>query len=137
MNDRILYLDSSALVKLVIREKETSELLGLLTEWPERASSAVARVEVLRAVRRIRAPAATRRRAEEVLERVALVGVDQSVLSTAAAVTPPILRTLDAIHLATALSLGDDLGALATYDGRLRAAAEEARLLVLAPGGED
>jgi predicted nucleic acid-binding protein len=120
-----------------MHEKETTDLLGVLADWSERASSTVARVELLRAVRRIRAGAATRRRAEEVLKRVALVDVDQPVLSTAATVNPPLLRTLDAIHLATALSLGDELGAVTTYDGRLGAAVHDAGILVLAPGRQE
>ncbi len=137
MNDQVLYLDSSALVKLVMHEKETTDLLGVLADWPERASSAVARVELLRATRRIRAGAATRRRAEEVLKRVALVAVDEPVLSSAAGVDPPVLRTLDAIHLATAMSLGDELGAVTTYDGRLGAAAREAGIQILTPGRQE
>jgi uncharacterized protein len=69
-----------------------------------------------------------------VLTRVALVDVDRGVLSAAAALEPAGLRTLDAIHLATALKLGTDLAVLVTYDRRLRAAAEMASLEVASPG---
>ena len=52
MNGGLLYLDSSALVKFVLSEPETDALVKFLTGWPERISSVLARVEVLRAVRR-------------------------------------------------------------------------------------
>jgi len=129
----LLYLDSSALVKVVVGEPETGALLTLLTQWPERVSSALARLEILRALGRARAGAAARRRASAVLARIALVRIDDAVLDSAARLSPPHLRSLDAIHLATALSLGDDLGALATYDTRLAGAATAARVRVLAP----
>ena len=109
----LLYLDSSALVKLVVAEPETPALLQFLAEWPHRVSSALARVEVLRAVKRTRAGPAVRRRASRVLARVALIRIDDSVLAGAARVAPPELRTLDAIHLATAQSL-DDLAGIVT-----------------------
>ena len=131
-SSRLLYLDSSALVKLVVAEPETPALLEFLTGWPYRASSALARVEVLRAVRRTGAEPAVRRRAIRVLARVALIRIDERVLAAAAWVGPPALRTLDAIHLATARSL-DDLAGIVTYDARLRRAASRARLKVWSP----
>jgi len=128
----LLYLDSSALVKLVVAEPETPALLEFLAEWPHRVSSALARVEVLRAVKRTRAGSAVRRRANRVLARVALIRIDDPVLAGAARVAPPELRTLDAIHLATAQSL-DDLAGIVTYDQRLRRAASRARFKVWSP----
>ena len=128
----LLYLDSSALVKLVVAEPETPALLGFLARWPHRVSSALARVEVARAVKRAGARPAARRRATRVLARVALVRIDDPVIAAAARVTPPELRTLDAIHLATARSL-DDLAGIVTYDARLGRAASRARLKVWSP----
>jgi predicted nucleic acid-binding protein len=128
----LLYLDSSALVKLVVAEPETPALLEFLASWPNRVSSALARVEVLRAVKRTRAGPTVRRRAMRVLARVALVRIDDAVLAGAARLGPPELRTLDAIHIATARSL-DGLVGLVTYDARLRSAASS-RMKVWSPG---
>ena len=131
-SSRLLYLDSSALVKLVVAEPETPVLLEFLAGWPYRVSSVLARVEVARAVKRASAGPAARRRAKRVLARVALVRIDDPVIAAAARVTPPELRTLDAIHLATARSL-DDLAGIVTYDARLGRAASSARLKVWSP----
>jgi predicted nucleic acid-binding protein len=131
MAGKLLYLDSSALVKLVVPEPETKALRDLLRSWPERVSSVVARIEVERVARRIGGGAV--RRARSVLSRIALVGFDEPVVRVAAALDPPELRTLDAIHLATAISLGGDLGALCVYDVRLGGAAASKTVEVLAP----
>jgi hypothetical protein len=128
----LLYLDSSALVKLIVAEPETPALLEFLASWPNRVSSALARVEVLRAVRRSGASPAVRRRATRVLARVALVRIDDAVLAAAARVPPSEVRTLDAIHLATARSL-DDVAGIVSYDVRLGRAASRARLKVWSP----
>jgi predicted nucleic acid-binding protein len=129
----LVYLDSSAIVKLVVREPESRALFDWLETWPERVSSAIARVEVLRALMRSRAGAASRRRALEVLERIALIPVDRPVLDGASEVGPSGLRALDAVHLATALSVGRDLAGLVTYDERLAEAAARVRIGVWAP----
>jgi len=129
----VVYLDASALVKLVVREPESVALMEFLQEHPDRVSSALALAEVPRALRRARFGAAERRRAREVLARVALVDIDRRALAAAAAIEPPTVRTLDAIHLATALALREDLAALVTYDRRLAVAAERADLPVQAP----
>ena len=131
MAGKLLYLDSSAIVKLVVPEAETKALRELLKSWPERVSSVVARIEVERVARRIGVGAV--RRARTVLSRIALVDLDEDVLRTAAALEPPELRTLDAIHLATAISLDPDLGALCAYDVRLGGAASSKTIDVLAP----
>ena len=129
----VVYLDASALVKLVVREPESVALMEFLREHPDRVSSALALAEVPRALRRARFGAAERRRAREVLARVALVDIDRRALTAAAAIEPPTVRTLDAIHLATALALHEDLAALVTYDRSLAVAAERADLPVQAP----
>jgi len=129
----MLYLDSSALVKLVVAEPESAALLNLLRTSPIRVSSTLSLAEVPRALRRAGFSSGARRRARDVLARVNLVDVDRRVLSGAAALDPAELRTLDAIHLATALSIREDLLAVVTYDRRLTAAAQRAQLEVLAP----
>lgn len=128
----MVYLDSSALVKLVVTEPETAALRRYLRAHPERVSSALARVEVCRALRRAGATEATLRRADQVLGRIALVAMDDPLLRAAAALSPSGLRSLDAVHLATALSL-DGLDAVVTYDRRLDAAAAQTGLVVASP----
>jgi len=129
----VIYLDSSALVKLVVREPESAALLRFLESHAERVSSAVARVEVLRAVRRLPRPAAAVERAGRVLERIALVPVDDEVLAGTALIDPSTLRSLDAIHLATALTL-PMLDAFVAYDARLIAAAVQLGCEIVSPG---
>ena len=133
MNEALIYLDSSAIVKLIVPEPETGALLELLAEWPERVSSALARVEVSRAVKRAGDDPIAMQRTGEVLDRLSLIRIDAEVLSAAANMPPTELRTLDAIHLATALSLGDQLGALVAYDARLAKAAGTNGLTTLSP----
>jgi predicted nucleic acid-binding protein len=133
VREELLYLDSSALVKLVLPEPETGVLLELIADWPERISSWLARVEVLRAVQRAGEDGDVHRRAEEVVSRVGLLRIDAKILNAAARLEPSELRTLDAIHLATALSVGGHLGGVVTYDSRLAQAAECHGVSVLAP----
>ncbi|HBL27773.1 MAG TPA: VapC toxin family PIN domain ribonuclease [Acidobacteria bacterium] len=133
MGGEVLYLDSSALVKLVLPEAETEALLASLSSWRSCVSSELARVEVTRAVRRATSHPAAERRAEEVLAGLHLLRIDGDVLGAAARLEPRIVRSLDAIHLASALSLGADLGAIAVYDSNLATAAAGHGLRVLAP----
>ncbi len=121
-----VYLDSSALVKLVIRERESGALRRYLASEPTRVSSSLARVEVPRASRHHGEAALVR--ARRLLERIGLVRLDDVLLDTAGSLDLAGLRSLDAIHLATAQALGDELAALVTYDARM---AEAARLLGL------
>jgi len=129
----VIYLDASALVKIVVAEPESGALLAFLRSRPDRMSSALSLTEVPRALRRAHFDGAVRRRAQRVLARLALVDVDRRILSAAAALEPSALRTLDAIHLATALVVREDLDGLVTYDRRLAAAAERLDLEVFAP----
>lgn len=135
MNQRLLYLDSSAIIKVAVPEPESRDLFKALGDWPGRVSSELARTEVLRALRRAGASAAELRRGEKVLDRIDLVRVDTRILTQAATLEPVLLRSLDAIHLATALSLGSDLAAVVSYDARLCRAAAAANLEVWSPGG--
>ncbi len=134
MNGGVIYLDSSAIVKLVVAEPESPPLQTFLAKWPDRISSCLARVELHRALRRSSAGPSLADRAEHILERLNLLRMDSAILQTAAALDPPSLRTLDAIHLATALAIGADLHALITYNARLADAAAAAKLSVFAPG---
>jgi predicted nucleic acid-binding protein len=125
------YLDASAFVKLVIEEPESNALVSALEEWPRRVSSTLLVVEAVRASARISEEAS--RRAEALLAGVTLLPADLDLLRSAARLAPARLRSLDAIHLATGLSLGAELGAFFAYDDRLRAAAEQATIPVESP----
>lgn len=130
----MLYLDASAIVKLVVPEPETPALLAALRGDAERVTSGLSIVEVHRAIARIGARPTVTARADAVLERLALMPVDDAVLRDAARLEPADLRTLDAIHLAAARSLLPDLAGVVTYDRRLGLAATAAGLDVMAPG---
>lgn len=134
MSEGLLYLDSSAIVKIVLPEPETAEFFVLLESYPERVTSALATVEILRSARRSGADEPLFDRAEEVLARLGLIKIDTGVLKAAASLDPRGLRSLDAIHLATALSLKEQLGGMCAYDARLAEAAKANGVDVLAPG---
>ena len=125
------YLDSSALVKLVVREAESTALRAFIRRRAGRASCALARVEVVRAVRH-HGPAATGR-ARQVVERIELVRIDDLLLDAAALLPGERLRSLDAIHLAAAQRLGKDLSVLVSYDERMLVAARELGIPVASP----
>jgi predicted nucleic acid-binding protein len=127
----VVYLDSSALVKLVVAERESGALRRYLRSKPRRASCALAKVEVLRAVRP--QGGAAMKRARGLLRRLDLVQLDDDLLDAAAALDAGVLRSLDAIHLAAAQVLGDDLTAVVTYDDRMTAAAGRLGLPIAAP----
>jgi uncharacterized protein len=129
-----VYLDSSAILKLIVPEAESAVLRDALKDWPDLVSSRVAEVECLRALKQVSAPPRVRARAAQVFEALTLVHLDEVVLRLAETVGPRELRTLDAIHLATALSLGDMPAAFVTYDERLAAAARRLHMAVLQPG---
>lgn len=129
----LLYLDSSALVKLVLDEPETQPLIDFLTGYPERVTSTVAVVEVRRAVRRVSEETFYLLRADQVLEGVHQIPVDERTVRLARELTPSALRTLDALHLAAAVSLGANLAGMVAYDHRLKDAAENQNLQVFAP----
>jgi predicted nucleic acid-binding protein len=129
----IFYADTSALVKLVVAEAETAALRSWIeTENAELVSSDLARTELLRAVRRVAGDRAVQARA--VLDSVTLVAVRTATFESAGQLDPTTLRTLDALHIASALELGDDLAGLITYDDRLGDAARSHGIAVVAPG---
>jgi len=128
---RLVYLDSSALVKLVAVERESAALLRFLRRHPVRVSCALARTEVVRAVRHLGPDAVTR--AREVVRRVDLIAVDDALLDAAAVLDPRVVRSLDAIHLAAASTVSAHLAALVTYDERMATAARLLGLAITAP----
>lgn len=131
-----VYLDSSAIVKLVVEESETRALIAALDRWPDRVSAALARVEVHRALRRSGQPKSWHAKADAVLDSLVLIRMDDVVMARAAAFGSQKVRSLDALHLAAALSIGDDPAALITYDSRLARVATDEGLTVLHPGVE-
>jgi predicted nucleic acid-binding protein len=129
----VIAFDSSALTKLVVREPETAPLRAWLAAREEAAwsASSLTSVEVVRAVARSQATAVPT--ARRLLAGMDLVPITRDLLETAADLAPPSLRSLDALHLATALSLGSALDSLVVYDERLAQAATDAGLPVVAP----
>lgn len=134
MNFLPVYLDSSALLKLVLPEAERAALESAIAHWPERLASELSAVECRRAVRRQPEAAVLLPRMENVLSSLALLRIDHELLRLAGTIGPPRLRSLDAIHLASALSIGDYPEAFITYDERLADAARAVGLNVLTPG---
>ncbi len=132
MSGRVAYLDTSAFVKLVVAEPESRSLQRFLARWPERTSAALLRAEAVRALRRAGHDAHVGA-ARRLLRTIRLVRTDEALLDRAGDLTPRELRSLDAVHLATALALGADLGVVVTYDQRLAGAAVEQGLLVQSP----
>jgi predicted nucleic acid-binding protein len=127
-----LYLDSSAFVKVIVEEPESEVLRSVLAATDaQRVSSSLLRTESLRAVRYLGPSALAAVR--EGLRRVGLISVDDRILDAAGLLEPRVMRTLDAIHLATALAIGDDLEAIVTYDERMIAAAGLLGLRVATP----
>lgn len=128
----IHYVDTSALVKLVVVEPETAALRSWIrAENPELASSDLARTELLRAVRRVAGDRVVQARA--VLDSVTLISVRTATFESAGQLDPARLRTLDALHIASALELGDDLSGIVAYDERLADAARSHGIAVVAP----
>lgn len=131
----IAYLDSSALVKLMVREDETSALEADLVDRDGLVTSLLAMVECRRAAGR----AGNRRvlqRVSEVLDAVYLLDLTAPILEQAAGLRPAPVRPLDAIHIATALSVGDPDLEVITYDERMAEAVRANGLPVAQPGRE-
>lgn len=126
-----VYLDSSALTKLVIDEPESASLQTVL-QGRSLMTSRVAVVEVTKSVARSNPIADP----SKILALVTLLELDADVASVAATTGGARLRALDAIHVATALLVGAELESFITYDARQSEAASAAGLLVIAPGAD-
>ncbi|MGH7868323.1 MAG: type II toxin-antitoxin system VapC family toxin [Candidatus Dormibacteraceae bacterium] len=112
MSASFAYLDSSAFVKLVIPEDESVALRQWLRDWSSRVASTLLRVEVIRSV--MSSGALAIRSARNQMDLLHFIELNRTLLDSAAMLSQPV-RSLDAIHLATALSLGADLGVVVTY----------------------
>lgn len=129
----LVYADASALVKLVIEEPESVALSAYLSaEAPAIATSRLALVEVPRATAVANPSDEVRAETERLLESCLLVDVTDGLLRAAASLTYRAVRTLDAIHLATARRV--DADEMLVYDRRLRAAARAMQMPVAHPG---
>jgi predicted nucleic acid-binding protein len=138
--DGLLYLDTSALLKLLVDEDESAALRAELGRWDDNrfVTSALTRVELPRAVRRV-VPPVLHREAElatgALLESVQSVPMSDAIINLAAALDPPVLRSLDAVHLASALvaAPAGALPVLCGYDSRLQDAGRDRGLLTISP----
>ena len=127
------YLDASALVKLVLTEPESLALETYLG-GAEPLTSRIATVEVRRAVARVRPmDDAAESMIDALWRRASVIELHAAIAATAGRLDPPILRSLDAIHLASAASLGEEIGDFVTYDRRLAGSARSLGLSVVAP----
>ena len=125
-------MDTSALVKLVVAEAESSALrdwCGVVDR--DLVASDLVRTELFRAVRRVAPDRVVR--AREVLDAMILIEIASATFEAAGRLEPAVLRTSDAIHLAAALDLADDLEGIVTYDDRLADAAAPNGVRVIAP----
>jgi predicted nucleic acid-binding protein len=128
---RLTYIDSSAIVKLVIAEPESKALRRYLSRRQPLVSSALARTEVARAL--LSAGAEARARGEAVLRRIQLLRLTDRVLGDAGSMQPADLRSLDALHLASASQLGPSVRQIVTYDVRTAEAARATGWSVASP----
>lgn len=132
--ESLAYIDASAFVKLVAPEPETSALARALASWARVVSSEILEVEVMRAARRRGVEPVEVARGQ--LARVRLLPLDARTRHSAGEIGDAALRTLDAIHLATAVGLAGRCGAFFAYDRRLSDAARALGLAVQAPADD-
>jgi predicted nucleic acid-binding protein len=128
----VWYLDASALVKLIVAEPKSGALRRYLGERPRIISSRIVEVELRRAVAR-QDEIDAGDRVSSLIATVELLELDGEVARRAGELTPATLRSLDAIHLASALVIAPEVDAVVAYDTRLAAAARAAGLAVVAP----
>lgn len=129
----MIYLDSSALLKLLFEESESAALALWISERPgsPKVSSELAKAEVVRAARRLDPNAVPTARA--LVSQLDLIRLNSGLIDGAADIGAPQLRTLDAIHLASGLSVRGELTAFVAYDNRLVTAAEAAGIKAIRP----
>ena len=126
----VFYLDTSAFLKLVVSEPESAAMREWMASSAPCWSSQLLRTEAMRAARRVGVDTAM---VNQALDVVSLVTPAPSTYFVAGSLEPPELRTLDALHLAAALELGDDLDGLVTYDTRMIHGAQTAGIAVVTP----
>ena len=126
----VWYIDTSAFLKLVVAEQESSAMRMWMAGSGPCWSSQLLRTEALRAGNRLGIEEEV---VAETLDVVSLVAPGSSTFLAAGRLRPASLRSLDALHLATALELGNDLQGLATYDARMIEGAEVASIAVVTP----
>lgn len=126
----LAYLDASAIVKLIVEEPESEALNRWYVEAEDLVTSRVGIVETIRATGR---RAFDRVHRDRILSDLGVLELDASTAQVAASVQPGLLRSLDAIHIATALALGPELDAFVTYDDRMAEAARAVGLPVVRP----
>jgi predicted nucleic acid-binding protein len=133
MNGEAVYLDSSAFVKLFLPEPDSAALTQYLASRPLRVSALLLRTEALRAA--VRATLSPQRMVlvRALLDGLIFIGADVTLSDEAGIMSPPELRSLDAIHLASARTLGRKLEAMVTYDQRLAGAAAWYGMPVVSP----
>jgi predicted nucleic acid-binding protein len=134
----ILYVDTSALLKLLVREAESTAIERELVQWANLATSIVTEVEMPRALARAREdrPDAVIDGSlilQSVLASAAIIELGDGIVAAARDVTPVHVGALDAIHIASALSLDNELAGVATYDSRMADALVRAGVTVVAP----
>ncbi len=127
----MIYADASALVKLVLPEAESSAMVELAKGAPRLVTSALGATEMRRAVRRDQPERLWA--VEKALSEIAIVEISHEVLRIANVLGPITLRTLDAIHLASALFIREEIDSFVVYDTRLAEAARAAGLPVVSP----
>ena len=126
------YVDASALVKLFKAERETEAFRAALANWPVQVASELIHVEAVCTARRL-GGGDVLQRANATLERINLIPLSPEIIELATDAHTPTLRAMDAIHLATALTIREDLGAMFVYDSDLHAAAQAHHLNPIAP----
>jgi uncharacterized protein len=129
----VFYVETSALATLVVSEEHSAALRA----WFRRhdtdcVTSDLTRTELLRATRRVAPDRAGR--AQQVLDRIEILGLAPGNYQAAGLLDPPALRALDALHLVAARELGEELAGFLTYDTRVAAAAATDGMKVVAPG---
>jgi len=127
----LVYLDTSAFMKLVADEAESAALRRHLRRGRLRTSAVLLQTEALRAAARLSAEHLAL--ARELLRGLALIQMDRQAYAAAGIVAPSDLRSLDALHVAAALTLGQDLAEFITYDSRMIAAARSHGVRVVSP----
>lgn len=127
------YIDSSALVKMIVTEQHSPDLVAWVQAMnPAFVASDLLKIEALRSARRIDPSVVKATR--DALRSVHFIALNSEVCELAADLEPAVLRSLDAAHVATALSIGDDLDSVITYDQRFAEACANLGLNVVAPG---